>query len=1246
MANAPSAQAVSPAASRRWSAQDVIAIFRRLGLPVCDDDNAIRQKVQAQRARYLRDKASPDPAIQAQAEQWFKGVDALEHCRPELHQVVKEMFFDLADAALSAAVAAGLNRFTRQLEASLFELARGQCNADELLVQSFVGDYVRERDLELDEPIVRPELVTGFQAVGGLGEIALTWTLPADRCDEVEIVREMEPQGARGKGKVETVFRGAASSFRDARVAPGAWYTYQAYSFYQGYKSTHASPARAVCLGEVRAAAAVWNDGRMTLRWEPPGAASVAIFRRRDRAPLVRPGPSGPEPADAATAQVHRGGGTSWVDPDVAEGVTYCYRIVAEFGPGLFARGVDVQAAVPAPPPAVGSADASLARRGERDAVLVVWEPVPGGLPVEYLVVRREGSAPVGRVEDGTLVRVTQQSRFLDEGVTSGRRYTYTVFTRLGGLLSRTGKAAAPLVVLSEVKGLEAKTGSGTVELSWSTPDNVSSVVVRRSLSAPHHAADGALVRLTGPDHARDEGLRNGQRYHYLVSCGYRPEGGEEVFSPGVRAASVPDALPEPVVDFSVQALGPVVICTWTPPRHGQVVVLRSAQPHGLRLGHRLSAAEVDRLGERIAVEEGRAIDARPEVRTPYYSAFTVAGSHAVAGGTGVCAACPDVTDLQVSVVREGVLLRWVWPPGVTLVRVARRTDAWPEGPDDPRARIVHCSRTEYLADGGKLLDAIAEGSARLHYTLYALAAGAPGQFFSPATAPGCRAVVQWEPWMTLRYRLEPAGWRQGMGRRMRLVWSVERPFPDFSGFTLVASAARVPDDPGDGVEIFRWAPAEGTAAGEHEAWVDLDPIRRRRWSRFFCKAAVLDPAQRHAALLVHPDVSVPLSETGEHPAHPRSRDVRRYRSGVPRTVICPSCFEEFQVGRMLFTSFDGGDPVPARYGWLDRLRRQPPQPPTNEKGQRLTRKLCPNRHPLPFTAGAQGSLVIGLIGAKFSGKSHYIAALVKRLEEQVGSDLRAALLPVTEETQERYRRELYEPLFGKGLELPVTVGTPPPLVYDLTFDGSLWGEPRYRGVTLALYDTAGESLDDQETVERMLRYLRVASGVLFLIDPLQVPAVRDALPVHVQPPQIDQIAEPSSILSRVLQVLEDGRVVARSGPLATPVAVALTKCDVLRDAGLIAANRLWSTDARHVGYFDREAHADMSGMMAEHVQSWSPAACHTVTQRFSRHAFFGVSATGCAPDPATRRFRHISPWRVEDPLLWLLAELGVLPAR
>jgi hypothetical protein len=175
-----------------------------------------------------------------------------------------------------------------------------------------------------------------------------------------------------------------------------------------------------------------------------------------------------------------------------------------------------------------------------------------------------------------------------------------------------------------------------------------------------------------------------------------------------------------------------------------------------------------------------------------------------------------------------------------------------------------------------------------------------------------------------------------------------------------------------------------------------------------------------------------------------------------------------------------------------------------------------------------------------------------------------------------------------------------------------------------------------------MAPYLRVASGIIFLVNPLGVPEVRQALPSTVRDRGDDQREDPRAIISRVLPVLES--LVVRGGRLSTPIAVVLTKCDVLRDAGLIDSNRLWSTGKRHVGYFDRAMHDDMSGMWGEYILHWDAALYHLIKARFSRHAFFGVSAAGCAPHNGIYPF--ISPWRVEDPLLWLLAELGVIPTR
>ena len=47
---------------------------------------------------------------------------------------------------------------------------------------------------------------------------------------------------------------------------------------------------------------------------------------------------------------------------------------------------------------------------------------------------------------------------------------------------------------------------------------------------------------------------------------------------------------------------------------------------------------------------------------------------------------------------------------------------------------------------------------------------------------------------------------------------------------------------------------------------------------------------------------------------------------------------------------------------------------------------------------------------------------------------------------------------------------------------------------------------------------------------------------------------------------------------------------------------------------------------------------------RLSEHvSFFATSATGCAPNPDTRKFDRVTPRRCLDPLLWILFTLGVI---
>jgi hypothetical protein len=769
-------------------------------------------------------------------------------------------------------------------------------------------------------------------------------------------------------------------------------------------------------------------------------------------------------------------------------------------------------------------------------------------------------------------------------------------------------------------------------------------------------------VHLTGPGHARDEELENLVTYHYLVCCVYRPGKGKEVVTPGRRITAEAFRPPETVADFKAEPHGLEIVCTWTPPAYGQPVVIRSARTPNLVYGERLPMERIDQHGERIlAGGAERAIDNQPDVNKPFYSLFVVAGTQAVACQTLSAVVIADISNLSVSASRDGISLRWTWPPGVKAAWIVRRQGAPPEGLEDPKAVAKPFSLIEYRNAGEKFIDEIVgHGGAktapqgaktapygRFYYMVYSLAASAAGQFYSPGTSQGCRAEIQWEPWMTLTYRIESPAGGPHQAKDIHLQWTVEKPFADFAGFILVASQRGVPEAADDGVELFRWA-LDGSnlmsEQGSYDAWVSLEPVQRSRWSRFYCKLMTIDPAQRHVTLIVHPNTTLSYTPEGKIEAGLPTRPVQGFEKGVPDKVICPYCFDEFPVWDMLFDSYDGGQARKAKYTAIDRALKREITPPKDEHGRVLPVRLCPNnQHRLPWTAGTQTSLIIGLIGAKFSGKSHYIASLIAQLENQVGADMQAALLPVTDETQERYRREFYNPLFKNSLELAMTVGTPPPLIYDLTLDGRQWNEKQHRAVTLALYDTAGENLQDAAVARQMVQYLREASGIIFLVDPLQVPAVREMLPSTVQPPQLDADAAPYQIIANVLQLLERGKVLQANEPVSIPVAVVLTKCDVLAETGLIEPNRLWSTEKRHVGFYDSQAHNDMSGMMAEYFQRWNREAYNNIRLRFARHAFFGVSATGCASDPQTRRYKFISPWRVEDPLLWLLSELKVI---
>lgn len=316
---------------------------------------------------------------------------------------------------------------------------------------------------------------------------------------------------------------------------------------------------------------------------------------------------------------------------------------------------------------------------------------------------------------------------------------------------------------------------------------------------------------------------------------------------------------------------------------------------------------------------------------------------------------------------------------------------------------------------------------------------------------------------------------------------------------------------------------------------------------------------------------------------------------------------------------------------------------------QETRRRLCPHCHmELPQTLGRFRNLIFAVIGAKEAGKSHYLAVLIEQLRKHVGPRLDLLLEPLDERTIRRYRDDFHTPLYRGKRVLRATVGAfsdirvQVPLVYTLTFSGkNLWGRKCIKGVvTLVFFDTAGEDLNDLDTMKTVNKYIYRSDGLIVLLDPLQLDLVRTRLDGAIDLPERN--TETADILTRTTRLIEEGLALSPETLIPIPIAVAFSKFDAVES--LLDPQMQLNSEARQDGGYDladfRAVNAEMHSLLAE----WdSGIVTEQAARRYRQSAFFGFSALGCHPG-REGHVRAIVPRRVEDPFLWLLHTHRLLP--
>jgi hypothetical protein len=402
----------------------------------------------------------------------------------------------------------------------------------------------------------------------------------------------------------------------------------------------------------------------------------------------------------------------------------------------------------------------------------------------------------------------------------------------------------------------------------------------------------------------------------------------------------------------------------------------------------------------------------------------------------------------------------------------------------------------------------------------------------------------------------------------------------------------------------------------------------------------------------------------------------------VPR-LYCPYCYEGFAERQIEFRCTgqisrtgqrcnpETDEPLRQRTGFSGAL------PPTFAADGRLasaecprcrddsTIRVCPVCHSqLPVFFGKVRSRLIGLVGAKESGKTVFMTVLVHELMHDLGQQLEAAISGADDSTRHRFGRDYEKPLYRDSLLLPPTqtagLRNRVPLVFRFTVAGHGWfawngwqgrkeasrrSEPQH--TLLSFFDAAGEDLRSQQSVEQHVRYLAAADGIVLVLDPLQMAGARALVRPGTRLPELATADDqPVTVLENITDLIlaKEGRKPRHQ--IRKPLAIVFAKMDALLDT-LSPTSPLRQPPPRTPYLDERDSlavHHEMQRLLAR----WEGTRIDQITRLHYRRArYFGVSALGETPtDDNHVSARGIRPIRIGDPFIWTLAQLAALPAK
>ena len=312
----------------------------------------------------------------------------------------------------------------------------------------------------------------------------------------------------------------------------------------------------------------------------------------------------------------------------------------------------------------------------------------------------------------------------------------------------------------------------------------------------------------------------------------------------------------------------------------------------------------------------------------------------------------------------------------------------------------------------------------------------------------------------------------------------------------------------------------------------------------------------------------------------------------------------------------------------------------TDFYGMETKERICPPcPNPLPPNYGKYQVHFIATVGITSSGKTVYLSQLLKGMDKYMSNvDLVPLdMTPANKQFLEEHPVKMDVPLPQGTVPGALT----PPLFYVLIKGGVYH--------TLVFYDVAGESCVEIDELIKYGGFIRNADGIIMILDPHQFNLINTS---------DDNVIHPKAVIQAMFNAFLGGK--GQGQLLGIPMALALSKSDTLEGEELISSNsnifRDLVYDDRHPG-FDTQQYRNLMGEVRRFLNGMPEGrlTINAVNQFFANTGLFAFSALNCGVkveertvDGETKKVAmpvaHPNPRRIEEPLLWMLSEFGIIP--